>query len=341
MQPYYMNGYHYPPVPPPLPPQQREKKQLRREGNYIGTMMLALIAGMQVLFTLLVLLLCLAGVIDFQNLTKSDLGMGHIPYMILYGGTYVAAMALPAVLVAVCFRRRHFPLAPAKPCSGGLAFFCVLAAVGACMFANIATNYLMQFLSNFGVPIPEMPQMMENTRDSLIANLIVIAVLPALVEEMIFRGYVLRALRPYGDVFAVMISSLLFGLMHGNILQMPFAFIVGLVIGWLYVKTDNIWLAVAVHFCNNAVSVLLEYLTFSMTDEKAGYFIMRIIFLLLVLGFVSLIVLIVRYRDVIFRRSEDVSVLYTGQRLGALLTAPVFMIALVGFIAVMILGSMA
>lgn len=48
---------------------------------------------------------------------------------------------------------------------------------------------------------------------------------------MLFRGYFLRLLRPYGTWFAVIVTAILFALMHGNILQIPFAFLVGLACG--------------------------------------------------------------------------------------------------------------
>jgi membrane protease YdiL (CAAX protease family) len=56
------------------------------------------------------------------------------------------------------------------------------------------------------------------------------AVLAPISEELLFRGYILRALRPYGKRFAILGSAILFGLFHGNLLQGPYAMLVGLVI---------------------------------------------------------------------------------------------------------------
>lgn len=78
-----------------------------------------------------------------------------------------------------------------------------------------------------------------------------VAVVPAFVEEFAIRGVVLNSLRKYGDVFAVVVSSVFFGLMHGNIMQAPFAMILGVAIGWLVIKTGSLWTGIAIHFMNN------------------------------------------------------------------------------------------
>ena len=99
-------------------------------------------------------------------------------------------------------------------------------------------------------------------------SLIATAVVPPLVEEFACRGLILGSLRKYGDGFAVLISSVLFGLMHGNFDQMPFAFMVGLVLGLIVVKTDSLWIAVAVHAANNFISVAFEYLLSGLSQNS-------------------------------------------------------------------------
>ena len=91
---------------------------------------------------------------------------------------------------------------------------------------------------------------------------------PRLVEEFACRGLILGSLRKYGDGFAVLVSAILFGLMHGNFDQMPFAFMVGLVLGFIVVKTDSLWIAVAVHAANNFISVAFEYLLAGLSQNS-------------------------------------------------------------------------
>ncbi|MDO5448797.1 MAG: CPBP family intramembrane metalloprotease, partial [Clostridia bacterium] len=84
-----------------------------------------------------------------------------------------------------------------------------------------------------------------------------VAIVPAVVEEFAVRGVMLQSLRKYGDLFAMIVSSLFFGLMHGNCLQAPFAFILGMVIAWLVIKTDSLWTGIAIHFMNNLYATTL------------------------------------------------------------------------------------
>ncbi|UAK15744.1 CPBP family intramembrane glutamic endopeptidase [Sporolactobacillus terrae] len=72
-------------------------------------------------------------------------------------------------------------------------------------------------------------------------------------EEFIYRGAVLRSLERFGSFFAITGSALLFGMMHGNIIQLPVAFGTGIVLGYL-AKTYSIWLTILIHSLNNLLS---------------------------------------------------------------------------------------
>lgn len=72
------------------------------------------------------------------------------------------------------------------------------------------------------------------------------------VEELVYRGFVLGALRKYGKVLAIAVSAILFGVMHGNIPQALFAISVGLVLGYVAEEYSIKW-AIAIHMMNNFV----------------------------------------------------------------------------------------
>lgn len=82
-----------------------------------------------------------------------------------------------------------------------------------------------------------------------------LAVVPAFVEELLFRGLVLSNLLPYGRTTAVLASAVLFGVMHQSADQIFYATAAGIVIGWVYVCTNSIWPCILLHFCNNLRSV--------------------------------------------------------------------------------------
>ena len=88
--------------------------------------------------------------------------------------------------------------------------------------------------------------------------LLVIAVVPAICEELAFRGFILSGLRRIGHKWgAIIIASAFFGMAHGILQQSLAAGAVGIVIGYLAVKTGSLWPGVLYHFVHNSLSVLL------------------------------------------------------------------------------------
>lgn len=73
-----------------------------------------------------------------------------------------------------------------------------------------------------------------------------------IAEEVLFRGLLLRSLKPYGKGFAIFTTAFLFGIFHGNLVQTPFAFLVGLILGYVAVEYSIGW-AMVLHMINNLV----------------------------------------------------------------------------------------
>ncbi len=91
--------------------------------------------------------------------------------------------------------------------------------------------------------------------------LLVIAVLPALCEEIAFRGFILSGLRHLGHRWrAITISALFFGVSHGILQQSIIATFVGCLIGYLAVQTGSVWTGVAYHMVHNSLAVLASKL---------------------------------------------------------------------------------
>ncbi len=94
---------------------------------------------------------------------------------------------------------------------------------------------------------------------SLVLNLIFTALLPGICEEIAHRGMLLRSLTPMGAWKAILLSSLLFGLLHLNIEQFFYATIIGIFLGVLTMMSNSIVPAMIVHFMNNALSTYLLF----------------------------------------------------------------------------------
>lgn len=91
--------------------------------------------------------------------------------------------------------------------------------------------------------------------------LFLMAVLPAAVEELVFRGVTYGGYRKSGTRFAaVMLSALMFGLMHMNLNQALYAFVIGILLALLFEATDSIFTTMLFHFIYNAQSCCLMFL---------------------------------------------------------------------------------
>lgn len=134
------------------------------------------------------------------------------------------------------------------------------------------------------LPLPDMftdlqasqYQMIENflTADGiLIFALVNIALIPALCEEVLFRGYVMRAFeKSWGIIASIILSGIIFGMFHiqlGNLLPLATLGMALALMTWL---SNSIWPAVAAHFINNGMAVLIgiaypEYLFREMSTD--------------------------------------------------------------------------
>lgn len=114
-------------------------------------------------------------------------------------------------------------------------------------------------------------------------------------EEFFFRGVVLRHMQPYGKRLAVFASAFLFGMFHGNIVQSPFAFCVGLVYGYTAVEYSILW-AMLLHMVNNLLLGDMLTRIATLTGDLA----IDILFTVIIYGsaIASVVILIVRRREV-------------------------------------------
>ncbi len=106
------------------------------------------------------------------------------------------------------------------------------------------------------------------TAGGLLANIMIIAVLPALAEEFIFRGALANLFKDWTRNIhvAVFISSFIFAAIHMQFYGFLPRFLLGMVLGYLYFWSGNLWLPVVAHFTNNFLTVMIEYLF------RKGYF---------------------------------------------------------------------
>jgi membrane protease YdiL (CAAX protease family) len=100
-----------------------------------------------------------------------------------------------------------------------------------------------------------------HSESDLFLNLFVIALLPALFEEIFFRGTLQTLLINWvkNHHVGIWLSSLVFTLIHFNLEQIIPMFFLALLLGYAFYFSKSIWVSIAIHFCNNALAVLMYY----------------------------------------------------------------------------------
>jgi uncharacterized protein len=104
--------------------------------------------------------------------------------------------------------------------------------------------------------------LMMDTPVDLILNIVMIAVIPAIGEELLFRGVVQKLFSGWTKNihWGVWISAILFSAMHGQFLGFLPRMMLGALLGYLLVWSGSLWLPIFAHFVNNASAVLISYL---------------------------------------------------------------------------------
>lgn len=152
-----------------------------------------------------------------------------------------------------------------------------LRLVTAGIFLLLAAIPLVLFLYNINqaLPLPDSFRLLEEQTTNtikgllqmdngleLLANLTLIALLPAIGEELVFRGVVQQQLqrRIASPLLAIILASAIFSFIHFQFEGFLPRMLLGILLGWLYWRCQNLWVPVAAHFVNNAAQVVGQFL---------------------------------------------------------------------------------
>jgi membrane protease YdiL (CAAX protease family) len=144
----------------------------------------------------------------------------------------------------------------AGKCSPKYFLLAVLLQVGLFSLSELNTLFL-QFLARFGYESADVSLPSLNGA-GVFGVLAAVALLPAIFEETIFRGILLKGLKNFGNVAAVLLCGVLFSLYHQNPAQTVYQFLCGAAFAWVALKAGSILPTVLSHFLNNAIIILLN-----------------------------------------------------------------------------------
>lgn len=139
---------------------------------------------------------------------------------------------------------------------------------------SFVNDLFIDFLGIFGYN--QIPTVLpEKTPLNVALSIVFICLIPAVVEELLFRGVLINGLKNMGNLWAVMLSGLLFSLYHTSPAQTIYQFIIGVIYGVVALHSQSVIPTIILHFFNNFVIVILNYYfpTFAITGALQIIFI--------------------------------------------------------------------
>ena len=140
--------------------------------------------------------------------------------------------------------------------------------MGGVYFGNLIGQFLMAVVSAI-TGQPMVNQVEEMIMDmSLWAVIVSAVILAPIMEELIFRKLVLDRLAGYGPAVAMVVSALVFGLAHGNFYQFFYAFLLGLIFAYIYLRTGKVRYSMMLHMMVNFCGSVIPILIMRVADEN-------------------------------------------------------------------------
>ncbi len=246
-------------------------KWLRRQFSQVGWVLLGYY-GLMTLLTALTMSLDAARQI-LWDLAYGNFG-GEIDMDALLGNAwgYVLTIAVGFILLHAWKGSEYWQQALLVKRRGmdRQTLLCLLSfCIGTQMINSLWITVLEMLLNPFGLSAIGILESVSGDSDTF-SMFLYSAILAPVAEEVLFRGFILRSLQPYGKRFAIWGSAILFGLFHGNLLQTPYAILMGLVLGYAAMEYSLGW-AIGLHMFNNLVLAdLFTRMTANLPDVVYG-----------------------------------------------------------------------
>ncbi len=301
---------------------EQEKKDIKFVGRVAGICILAYVAA-QFVFFIPFYIPSLAKLYDESTLLQNAL---NIVFSIL-------SLLLPFLIGGLFLKKRTgVDIAPLeKPSNNIAALFIIFAGLFVCMLGDFVTTWIGDFFARFGVEFtsPDM-EVSKSLLDRIVYTVSVAFVAP-LCEEIAIRGVVMQPLRKYGDLFAIIISSAVFGVLHGNLVQAPFAFIAGMAMGYAACVTGTLWTGMIIHFLNNFYACIMVFASEDMQPDAFARFYNLTLYSICIVGALCVIGYVFIGNRGRLYRSQTVS--GTGAKTGAFfLTVPMIIALVIMFV---------
>ncbi|MBQ8281915.1 MAG: CPBP family intramembrane metalloprotease [Lachnospiraceae bacterium] len=173
-----------------------------------------------------------------------------------------ACVALPVYYLIIRKVPSVVPEKKSMGFGGIISALCMMYAISIC--GSILSSFVNSFLADATGKVSTSGLEVLFDNDFVITALYCVVVAP-IVEELVFRKFLVDKLQVYSRKYTIILSGLLFGLMHGNLEQLFFTFFLGTFFAFIYVRTGKIRYTIILHFLMNGISTMLQYFMSKLT----------------------------------------------------------------------------
>ena len=193
--------------------------------------------------------------------------------LILLSSVSMYLFAFPAMLLFLRKVERHAPRRTSV--RAGEIFTLLLISVFFLYFGNNVGLFLGSLFENTGLALKNTTIDAVAQSNSFLTLLLTVVIAP-IIEEWIFRKTIIDCVGAYGEKLAILFSALLFGFFHANLYQFFYAVLIGLVLGYAYVRTGKLWVTALLHAAVNFIGMLPLLLNkfipiFEFAEELASF----------------------------------------------------------------------
>ena len=132
-----------------------------------------------------------------------------------------------------------------------------ISCIGMGMISSIIYLTYSTIIKYYGIIIPEPDFSFPTQRIYLILFLIYVCLLGPILEEIIFRGFILKSMQKYGNLTAIIVSSILFSMFHLNLVQFVNPVLMGIILAFITIKSKSILPSIIAHIFNNTIAFMV------------------------------------------------------------------------------------
>ena len=243
--------------------------------------------------------------------------------------SYGGSLLIPFVFMWKSLGLGQSSLPRARRADAPYLLAALFVGTGAASLGNILSYLAQLLLECLGYGFRDNSLHFADTAPANVVLVLCSTLIAALVEELAFRGVLLRALRRYGDRFGILCSALIFALCHSSPMQFAPALLSGLVLACLTVRTGSLGTGILVHMAYNALAILINQISVNFLPSARELFSLLVGGLLTICGIIFGVYLYRRDHKSRPNLHKAPSVLTASEGTGAFLSSIFLWVALI------------